>query len=77
MVQITLCDAIALTAPAPYLPLMCKERFELLDADVGLGVGALAGTFSLANSASSFYIGSAFRACRGMRVSGCARAPRT
>jgi hypothetical protein len=59
--QVVLCDAIALTAPAPYLPLMCKDRFELPDAEVGLAVGALAGTFSLANSASSFYIGSNVR----------------
>eukprot|EP00960_Hanusia_phi_P050424 760226-Hanusia_phi.AAC.5 len=50
-------DAVALIGPVPFLPALCQDRFELSEAEVGIVVGVLTGAYSLANFATSMFLG--------------------
>lgn len=52
-------DAIALSGPVPFLPKMCVDTFGLPPDQVGIMVGIITGSYSLANFASSVMIGHA------------------
>lgn len=62
---IIVCNAVALSAPVSFLPAMVERRFHV-DKDVeGDAVGLLVGAFSLAQFASSFFVGASPALPRG------------